>query len=330
VDKLPSRGVLVLENTRFAESRKTPSESRDEQEDLAFAKEIVDAVKPAAYVIDGFSVCHRNHASVTGIAHALRTRRDEGAAGPAAPIVAGYLLQDEIREVVNRLQVDRVQHPYVAVLGGAKVSGKGGKLKAIQGLVGVADAIVIGGAMLYPFLRAKGLNVGQEPRGRDPRSKQVKQDIEQAEKLLKGPGNFLIPTVVSGLVGDTVVPSVDVTQSCPPDFRMQDVDADNLTSMLLGLAKPATIAWNGPLGHFEEPPFRDGTKALLEYLVNTRREYGTRTVAGGGDTEAAIRDCYPGAELTHISTGGGAMLAALANQPLPGIDVLDIVLDGHG
>jgi phosphoglycerate kinase len=233
-------------------------------------------------------------------------------------------LEEEIREIVEGLEKSRVRRPYYAVLGGAKVAGKGGKLKAIRGLLDSAERIVIGGAMLYPFLRVKHSHVGEDPLGR--KGPEVAEDIAAARKLLKeAGGRICLPTTVCGLVGGREEDFDLEQEECPAKFRIQDVRQDGLRALFDGLAAPATVVWNGPLGRFEDARFRDGTTALLEYLVKVGRRYRTRTVVGGGETEATISTCCPraAAALSHVSTGGGAMLAALAGQPLPGIEVLD-------
>lgn len=310
VAELDPGGVLLLENCRLSESKEHPGSSRDENCEMGFADEIAGAVQPSMFVFDGFSVCHRKHATVTGLTKALRKEQI------AVPVIAGLSLKLEMTEVVDGLCNETVKRPYYAILGGAKVSGKGGKLAAMHGLLDTADRLIIGGAMLYPFLLAQGHQAGSDPLERD--SETVEADVQAARQILhKAEGRVILPTRLCGVL--------KIGDGDESRFLMRDVDNQDLKDLLQTLAPPGTVIWNGPLGVFEDPRFRAGTSVCLRYLVEVTEEHETTTIVGGGDSEAAINECFPSANgvLSHISTGGGAMLAALAGETLHGIEMLD-------
>ncbi len=309
--------VILLENCRFPISSLDTGKSRDEMGDPALARAMVEDTGAAAYVLDGFSVCHRDHASVTGLARELKHLE------PTAPSVAGALLQREL-EVLFRDLGEDVQRPYVAVVGGAKVSGKAGKLGLLRALAGRADMIVVGGAMLYPFLLAQGFTVGADPLGRD--AMEARADLEAAAALLEEAGKRIcLPT---GIVVEDCgqVARLDVrTDVCPPEARLRDIQPEAIERILDELGRVGAVVWNGPVGKFEDPRFAAGTGALVRRMMTLTQETGTTTVAGGGDCEAFLRAHAPGAltALSHVSTGGGAMLAALAGHRLAGVEALD-------
>lgn len=254
---------------------------------------------------------------MTGLARELRRRSER------APVVAGFLLEKEMDFILGRLG-EHAQHPYFAVLGGAKVSGKGGKMHVIRGLLATADRIFIGGAMLHPFLLARGFRAGEDPLKRE--SSSLGGDVEAAASLLsEAADRIVLPTDVVVSDGDSVSRPDLSRQPCPAGFVLQDVDPKAFVRLLRQSGSPRTLVWNGPLGRFEDPRFAGGTEALLRYMVRITEETGAITVAGGGDSEGAIRACMPEAadRLSHVSTGGGAMLAALAGAPLYGVNVLD-------
>ena len=286
--RLPRGGVALVENTRF-----WPGE---EQNDPALAKQF--AALGDFYVNDAFGSAHRAHASTEAVAHLLK------------PAVAGYLMERELQYLGAALEKPR--RPFVAVLGGAKISGK---IDVIQSLLPKCDAILIGGAMACTFFAAMGLEIGGSLVERDR--------IDMARALLKGSGQkIVLPR------GATVAPSLErvaerkqvSSDKIPVDMSVFDIDqatADDFRARIIG-AK--TVVWNGPMGVFETPPFDAGTRAVANALVEATAK-GATTVVGGGDSAAAVAGLE--AKLTHVSTGGGASLEFLEGKPLPGVMALD-------
>ena len=280
--------VLMLENVRF--------HKEEEANDPAFAKELASLAE--IYVNDAFGTAHRAHASTAGVADYL-------------PAVCGFLIQKEIEFMGNIL--GNPERPFVAILGGAKVSDK---IKVIENLIEQCDAIIIGGGMAYTFLKAKGYKIGSSLCEDDK--------IELAGELIKKADargvELLLPIgsiVAKEFKNDSeskYVPSDDM-----PDGWM-GVDIGSLTveqfSKVIGKAK--TIVWNGPMGVFEFPNFAVGTRDIATAVA----ESNAISVVGGGDSAAAIEQMGFGNRITHISTGGGASLEFLEGKTLPGIAVL--------
>ncbi|HXJ29298.1 MAG TPA: phosphoglycerate kinase [Gemmatimonadales bacterium] len=286
--RLPRGGVALVENTRF-----WPGE---EQNDPELAKQF--AALGDFYVNDAFGSAHRAHASTEAVAHLLK------------PAVAGYLMERELQYLGAALEHPR--RPFLAVLGGAKISGK---IDVIQSLLPKCDAILIGGAMACTFFAAMGLEIGGSLVERDR--------IDMARALLKRSGQkIVLPR------GATVAPSLEraaerkqvASDKIPADMSVFDVDqatADDFRARIIG-AK--TVVWNGPMGVFETPPFDAGTRAVANALVEATAK-GATTVVGGGDSAAAVAGLEN--KLTHVSTGGGASLEFLEGKPLPGVMALD-------
>jgi len=286
--RLPRGGVALVENTRF-----WPGE---EQNDQALAQQF--AALGDFYVNDAFGSAHRAHASTEAVAHLLK------------PAVAGYLMERELQYLGAAL--DNPRRPFVAVLGGAKISGK---IDVIQSLLPKCDAILIGGAMACTFFSSMGLEIGGSLVERDR--------IDLARALLKRSGQkIVLPR------GATVAPSLEraaerkqvSSDKIPADMSVFDIDqatADDFRARILG-AK--TVVWNGPMGVFETPPFDAGTRAVANALVEATAK-GATTVVGGGDSAAAVAGLED--KLTHVSTGGGASLEFLEGKPLPGVMALD-------
>ena len=286
--RLPRGGVALVENTRF-----WPGE---EQNDQALAQQF--AALGDFYVNDAFGSAHRAHASTEAVAHLLK------------PAVAGYLMERELQYLGAAL--DNPRRPFVAVLGGAKISGK---IDVIQSLLPKCDAILIGGAMACTFFASMGLEIGGSLVERDR--------IDLAGALLKGGGQkIVLPR------GATVAPTLEraaerkqvPSDKIPADMSVFDIDqatADDFRARILG-AK--TVVWNGPMGVFETPPFDAGTRAVANALVEATAK-GATTVVGGGDSAAAVAGLEE--KLTHVSTGGGASLEFLEGKPLPGVMALD-------
>jgi triosephosphate isomerase len=251
------------------------------------------------FVNDAFGTAHRAHASTAGVAEYL-------------PAVAGYLIQKEIKVMGKALA--NPERPFVAILGGAKVSDKIG---VIENLLDKVDALIIGGGMAYTFLKAKGYQIGKSICEEDK--------VELAKNLMQkaeGKGvDILLP--VGSIVAKEFKPDAE-SKYVPSDAMPEDwmgVDIGNITvdKFAKVIKKAKTIIWNGPMGVFEFPRFAEGTKAIAEIVANT----DAVTIIGGGDSAAAVEQLGYANKMTHISTGGGASLEFLEGKELPGIAVLD-------
>jgi phosphoglycerate kinase len=286
--RLPRGGVALVENTRF-----WPGE---ESNDAALAKQI--AALGDLYVNDAFGSAHRAHASTEGVAHILK------------PAVAGFLMEKELKYLGSAL--DQPRHPFVAVLGGAKISGK---IDVIQALLPKCDQILIGGAMACTFFASLGLEVGKSL---------VEPDrLALAKSLLtQGGQKIMLPR------GATIAPSLEraaerrqvSSDAIPSDMAVFDIDQATCDDFRARIMSAKTVIWNGPMGVFETPPFDVGTREVAQALVAATAK-GATTVVGGGDSAAAVAGLED--RLTHVSTGGGASLEFLEGKPLPGVMALD-------
>ena len=279
--------VVLLENVRF--------EPGEEKNDPELARRF--AALADLYVDDAFGSAHRAHASVVGVANHL-------------PAYAGYLMQTEI-EALDRL-LHNPERPYVAILGGAKVSDK---LGVLTNLLDRVDSILVGGGMANTFLMADGIPVG--------RSLAEPELVDQARDILnkartKGV-TFLLPTdVVVAVDLDSQGHIVPISR-IPQDMAIYDIGTQTVERFAPEIAKARTIFWNGPMGVFEREPFAAGTLAIAK-LVGDSQAY---SVVGGGDSIAAIEQAGVADRISHVSTGGGASLEYVEGRELPGIAVLD-------
>ncbi|MEZ5306998.1 MAG: phosphoglycerate kinase [Pyrinomonadaceae bacterium] len=286
--------ILLLENLRFHAGEK--------KNDPEFAKELAKYVD--VYVNDAFGTAHRAHASTEGITHFVSEN------------VAGLLVEREL-EVMNRI-LNNPEHPFVAILGGAKVSDKIPVIKSL--IANNVDRLLIGGAMAYTFLRAEGFTIGKSlvedemmPMTREIRSLAGDNGVE-----------LLLPT------DHQVVDSYDPLNSrrvMPIEFTNAglvglDIGPETSTVFANALKDAKTIIWNGPMGMFEEKPFDEGTRAVAEAVASST-DAGAFTVVGGGDSVAAVVEAGLSSRISHISTGGGATLELLSGKKLPGIEALD-------
>ena len=289
--------VAVLENVRF-----NPGEtSKDEAERAAFADQL--AALADAFVSDGFGVVHRKQASVYDVAQRL-------------PHAMGALVAKET-DVLRRLTVDP-ERPYVVVLGGSKVSDK---LGVIDNLLGKADKLLIGGGMVFTFLKAQGHEVGKSLLEEDQLDT-CRSYLERAEQTGV---QILLPT---DIVVDTEFPSGERTPEprvvpateMPSDALGLDIGPESAAAFAAALADARTVFWNGPMGVFETDAFAGGTRAVAEALTKV----DGLSVVGGGDSAAAVRKLgFDQGGFGHISTGGGASLEYLEGKELPGIKVLE-------
>jgi len=287
--------VVLLENLRF--------DPREETNDEAFAIELAELAD--VYVDDAFGAGHRAHASVAALpARFLAERR---------PAVAGRLIEREV-EALSRLLHDP-ERPYVAVLGGAKVSDK---LSTIGALVERVDAILIGGAMAFTFIAADGGEVGEslvEPdRFDDVRAARLRAD--QRGVMLQLPEDVVAASEMSLTAPTTTVKAADI----PPGQMGLDIGPRTVEEFVRSIAEAKTILWNGPMGVFELEPFSAGTREIATAIAGS----DAYTVAGGGDSLAAIASLGLEERFDHLSTGGGASLEFLEGRDLPGIRVLEV------
>ena len=286
--------VLMLENLRF--------DPREEANDPAFAEEL--AALAEAYVDDAFGAAHRAHASVEALPRAMLAR--------GRPAVAGRLLQREV-EVLSRLREDP-ERPYVAVLGGAKVSDK---LGTIAALVERVDALLLGGAMAFTFLAAEGAEVGRtlvEPERFDE-VRGARRLAGERGVLLELPVDAVAAPEASADARWRTVPAREI----PRDHMALDIGPRTVEEFARIVADARTVLWNGPMGVFELEPFSAGTRGVATAIAGCR----AFTVAGGGDTLAAIARAGLSDSFDHLSTGGGASLEFLEGRELPGIAVLE-------
>ena len=290
--RLPRGGVALLENTRFY-----PGE---EQNDPALAAAF--ARLGDFYVNDAFGSAHRAHSSTEGVAKLLK------------PAVSGFLMEQELKYLGEAL--DQPKRPFVAILGGAKVSGK---VDLIEALLPKVDAILIGGAMACTFFKAMGLETGNSL---------VEADrVEMAKGLLAKAGDKLIlpkgAVIAEKLAAGVETKSV-VRDAIPAGWAMFDIDAGSERDFARRIASAGTVVWNGPMGVFETPPFDHGTRAVAAAMAKATAT-GVITVVGGGDSAAAVAEAGLADQMTHVSTGGGAALEFLEGKVLPGVAALDDV-----
>ncbi len=286
--------VALLENVRF----NAGETSKDDAERGAFADQL--AALADAFVSDGFGVVHRKQASVYDVAQRL-------------PHAMGGLVATEI-DVLRRLTVEPAR-PYVVVLGGSKVSDK---LGVIDNLLDKADKLLIGGGMVFTFLRADGLEVGKSLLEEDQLDTVRAYQARAAELGVE----ILLPTdiVVADSFGDEASARVVPASEIPADTLGLDIGPESGAAFAAALADARTVFWNGPMGVFEQAAFAEGTRAVAEALTHV----DGLSVVGGGDSAAAVRTLgFDEAAFGHISTGGGASLEYLEGKELPGITVLE-------
>jgi phosphoglycerate kinase len=283
--------VMMLENLRF--------HPQEEANDDEYAKTL--ASYGDIYVNDAFGTAHRAHASTVGVTKYL-------------PAYAGLLMEREI-EMLSKL-LESVEHPFAAIIGGAKVSGK---LGVLNHLMELCDTFLIGGGMANTFLVAQGYSVGKSLLEKDLVD-DAKQILERAEQKAV---QFLLPTdvVVAKEVTRGAEHKIVKVNKIPNSWSVVDVGPET-TEMFRAALEPArTIFWNGPLGVFEVPTFGNGTRAIARQLAEVVDD-GVTVIVGGGDSVAAVEELGLTSKMTHISTGGGASLEFMEGRELPGISVL--------
>ena len=280
--------VLLLENLRF--------HAEEEKNDPVFAQQLASLCD--VYVNDAFGTAHRAHASTAGIA------------GYVSVAAAGLLMQKELEALGQALT--NAEKPYVAIVGGAKISDK---IELIENFINIANTILIGGAMAYTFLRAKGIETGKSLVEADK--------IDLAKNLLSRSSEKKVSielpvdhVVASGL--DSTDAQVTAVEKTPQDRMGLDIGPETVKRYSEIVRQAKTIVWNGPMGVFEKPRFAEGTFAIALAVAASN----AFSIVGGGDSAAAVAQSGVESKITHISTGGGAALEFLSGRKLPGVEVL--------
>lgn len=289
VASLEDGGVIVMENTRFHKG--------EEKNDPELARQM--AAYGDVYVNDAFGTAHRAHSSNVGVSEIL-------------PAVAGLLMEKEIDYLATALE--NPQRPFVAILGGAKVSDK---IAVIESLLSKADTVLIGGGMANTFFKAQGYPIGNSLVENDA--------LDTARHLLEISGGKLI-LPVDAVLGDAFSndsnrQTISVIDGVPDGWSIYDIGPKTIELFASQLQEAKTVVWNGPMGVFEMSNFAAGTQAVARILAEGTRG-GATTIIGGGDSVAAIEDAGLTDQITHISTGGGASLEMLEGKVLPGVAAL--------
>jgi phosphoglycerate kinase len=290
VNDLPMGCAILLENLRFHQEEE--ANDRDFSHELARGKQV--------YVNDAFGTAHRAHASTVGVTRFLGER------------AAGLLMIRELE--VLRAVTENPAHPYIAILGGAKVSDKIG---VVRNLLNKVDAILIGGAMAYTFLKARGTRIGMS-RVEEDKLDLARDLLAEADKrnvaFVLPVDHIVATTLEAGAVPETVI-------NIPSDRMGLDIGPQTVADFIERLTVAKTVIWNGPLGLFENPAYAHGTLAVGEAIAALE---DVTSVIGGGDTAAAVAGAPWASRFTHISTGGGATLEYLEGIELPGVKALDV------
>jgi phosphoglycerate kinase len=300
IEKMNDSDVVLLENVRFYKE--------ETSNDADFAKKLASLAD--IYVNDAFGTAHRAHASTEGVTHYL------------SPCVTGFLMQNELEMLGKILQ--KPESPFIAIIGGSKVSSKIGVL---ENLLDKVDTLVVGGGMIFTFLKAQGYPIGK--------SLLEEEHVETAKHLLekakqKNVGIVLAKDLIVASEPKSGIPTKIVgIDRIPDDMMGLDIGPDTRELIRAEVLKAKTILWNGPLGVFEVDEFEGGTRSVAQNVAEITKNNNAITVLGGGDTVAALekfgisKNSY-----THVSTGGGASLEFLEGKELPGVAALDEVLAG--
>ena len=289
ISALPNGGVILLENTRF--------HLGETKNDAQFAKEL--AQNGDVFVNDAFGAAHRAHASNVGVAAHLTA-------------VAGLLLEKEIDYLANALESPR--RPFVAILGGAKVSGK---IDVIDALLGKVDRLLVGGGMANTFFAARGRNMAD--------SLVEREALDIARDLHAAAGDKLVlpvdQRIADAFRDDATQQLIPASADVPAGWQSLDIGPATVAALTEAIQAATTVVWNGQMGVFELPAFAAGTVGVAKALADVTAK-GATTIIGGGDSAAAVEQAGLAARMTHISTGGGASLELLEGRELPGITAL--------
>ena len=284
--------ILLLENLRFHQE--------EEANDSEFAKQLASLAE--VYVDDAFGAAHRAHASIEGITHFLHIK------------AAGYLMKNELEYLGGA--VTNPRRPFVAIIGGAKISGK---IDVVSNLMNKADAVLIGGGMMFTFYKARGLEIGKSLCEDDKvdlaRDLMAKAESEKKKLILP------LDTVIADQFKNDANYRTVSTEKIPAGWMGMDIGRDTINLFTDFIVNAQTIIWNGPMGVFEMPNFAVGTLAIAQAMA-TATERGATTIVGGGDSVAALEASGLADKMSHVSTGGGASLEFLEGKTLPGIQAL--------
>jgi phosphoglycerate kinase len=290
---LANGGLLLLENVRY--------HAEEEANDENFSRQLA-SLCDQIFVCDAFGSAHRSHASVVGITKFVRQA------------AAGLLMEKELAYLGKA--ISNPERPFVAVLGGAKVSDK---IEVVRNLMKLADAMLIGGAMAYTFLKSEGLPVGKSL-VEDDKLDLARGLLNEARKRsfrLRLPVDHVVARSIADS-GETQI--VDINRT-PADWMGLDIGPKTIEQFRVEIARAKTIIWNGPLGVFEKPAFAQGTLAMARAVADATAA-GATSIVGGGDSVAAVHQSGVADRISHISTGGGASLEFLAGEKLPGVEAL--------
>lgn len=288
-DALEDGDVLLLENIRF--------DAREKKNDPAFARALADLAD--AYVNDAFGTAHRAHASTAGVAAYL-------------PSYAGYLMEREVATLTGML--DEPRRPFVAILGGSKVSDK---IKVIDALLDKADTLIIGGGMCFTFLLAQGKAVGTSLKEED----WVERAAAMIEKARERGVALLLPTdvVAADAFANDARTAIVSVGDIPADMMGLDIGPETAAAYAQAIGEARSVFWNGPMGVFEMPSFEAGTRTVAEAVAANE---AADTIIGGGDSVAAVNKFDLADAMTFISTGGGASMELVQGEALPGVEAL--------
>ncbi len=293
VDALAPGDALMLENVRF--------HAEEEKNDAGYAAALASLTD--VYVNDAFGTAHRAHASTEGITHHVEKS------------AAGFLMEKELKYLGKALE--NPERPFVVILGGAKVSDK---IAVIENLLKTADAILIGGAMAYTFLKSQGVETGRslvEDDKLDLARDLLRRAKEQGVEFLLPADNLVVDKAAWDADPATTPRACSVNDIKPQEAGL-DIGPQAIRDFSERIAGAKTVVWNGPMGMFERPPFDRGTRAIAEAVASAQ----ATTIVGGGDSVAAITEAGVAGRITHVSTGGGASLEFLAGDVLPGVAAL--------
>ena len=290
-DELQDGEVLVLENIRFYKE--------EEENSPIFASKLASLAD--IYVNDAFGTAHRKHASIYGVAKLL-------------PNAVGFLMGNEINTITEVLE--KPEHPFVAILGGAKVSDK---LAVVHNLIKLCDTVLIGGGMAYTFLKAQGAKIGKSlyEEGCLEDAKAILEEAKQNNKEIILPIDHIASTILSPNATVIKIPTKDI----PDSLVGLDIGKKTIKLFVKKIKQAKTIIWNGPMGVFEYEAFKRGTKKIAKAVAKNKG----KTIVGGGDSIAALHALKLDKDIYHISTGGGASLKLIAGESLPGVDVISDV-----
>ncbi len=294
---LKDGGVLLLENLRFHKA--------EQKGDAAFAEQLASLGE--VYCNDAFGTCHREDASMVAVPRAI------GARGGAK--VSGFLVEKEIRYLSEAIR--NPKRPFMAILGGAKVSDKIG---AIKNLMKQVDVILIGGAMAYTFMLAQRKPVGKSLVEPD----RVKDALEILAEAGRSKAKLMLPVdTVCGLELSSSTKTLVAEGAIPDGYEGLDIGPRTQAEYAAQVGRAKTIVWNGPLGAFETKPFDVGTRAVAQAIARATRENGAISIIGGGDSAAAIEEFGLADQVSHVSTGGGASLEMLEGKSFASVELLD-------